>query len=55
MSIHKKIQSILGVDVRARYSSEGNKIYDPFKNPIIHKRIDGLEIVPIDTSKLWRT
>lgn len=52
MSYHKKIQSILGVEVRARYSTESEN-YDLFKNPIIHKRIDGLEIVPIDTRRLW--
>ncbi|WP_019242965.1 MULTISPECIES: hypothetical protein [Bacillus] len=52
MSSHNSIQSILGVNVRARKSTEA-KIYDPFKNPIIHKRIDGLEIVVIDTERLW--
>ncbi|MDQ0268643.1 hypothetical protein [Cytobacillus purgationiresistens] len=55
MSYSKKIQSILGVDVRARSSNKINKDFDytPFKNPIIHKRIDGLEIAPIDSKKLW--
>lgn len=52
MSSHKSIQSILGVDVRARYSTESEN-YDLFNNPIIHKRVDGLEIVPINTRRLW--
>lgn len=53
MSYHKKIQRALGVDVRARNSTEDENNYDPFKTPIIHKRIDGLEIVPIDMGRLW--
>jgi hypothetical protein len=52
LSFNKNIKSILGVDVRARFSTD-NKIYDAFKNPIIHKRVDGLDIVPIDTTRLW--
>lgn len=52
MTRYNIIQSILGVDIHARISTEA-KNYDPFKNPIIHKRIDGQEIVPIDTERLW--
>lgn len=52
MSYNKSIRIILGGDVRARNSTV-REISDPFKNPIIHKRIDGLEIVPIDTERLW--
>lgn len=52
MSSHISIQSIIGANVRARKSTDA-KNFDPFKNPIIHKRIDGLEIVPIDTKRLW--
>ncbi|MGN7429156.1 hypothetical protein [Cytobacillus praedii] len=49
---NKNIKSILGVDVRARCSND-KKLYEPFKNPIIHKRVDGIEIIPIDTTRLW--
>jgi hypothetical protein len=49
------IRSVLGVDVRARNSKYGsdNYAYNPFQNPIIHKQINGEEIVPINLSKLW--
>jgi hypothetical protein len=53
MSYHNKIQSFLGVDVRASYCNKDDENYDPFKNPIIHKRINGLEIVPLNLTKLW--
>jgi hypothetical protein len=53
MTYHNKIQSILGIDVRARYSNVDNRNYDPFKNPLIHKQINGREIVPLDRTSLW--
>lgn len=55
MTYHKMIRSVLGVDVRARNSKYGsdNYAYNPFQNPIIHKQINGEEIVPINLSKLW--
>ncbi|MGG3471240.1 hypothetical protein ABES02_27685 [Neobacillus pocheonensis] len=54
MTINKYVKNILGVDVRARFSTadSGNN-YDPFKNPIIHKQINGREIVPLNVKKLW--
>jgi hypothetical protein len=48
------IRSILGVDVRARYLNDDDIIHDPFKYPIIHKQINGKEIVPLDLVRLWR-
>jgi hypothetical protein len=53
MSYSNTIKSILGVDVRARYLNEENQINDPFKYPIIHKQINGKEIVPLDLVRLW--
>ncbi|MBT2655852.1 hypothetical protein J7E81_11500 [Bacillus sp. ISL-18] len=53
MTIYKKVESILGVDVRARHKNLDNKNYDPFKNPLIHKQIKGNEHVPLHISKLW--
>ncbi|MEH7336675.1 hypothetical protein V7161_29095 [Neobacillus drentensis] len=54
MPVNKYVNNILGVDVRARFSTEDRGIiYDPFKNPIIHKQINGREIVPLDLTKLW--
>jgi hypothetical protein len=53
MTYHNKIQSILGVDVRTRCSGVDNRNYDPFKNPLIHKQINGREIVPLDRTRLW--
>lgn len=53
MNYHNKILSILGVNVRARNGEHECENYDPFKNPIIHKRINGQEIVPLDVAKLW--
>ncbi|WP_187292136.1 hypothetical protein [Bacillus sp. 1NLA3E] len=54
MTYHNKIRSILGVDVRARYSETDSGNYEPFKNPLIHKQINGSEIVPLNITKLWR-
>jgi hypothetical protein len=55
MTYHNNIKSILGVDVRARFINEdGGNYYDPFKNPIIHKQINGREIVPLDQERLWK-
>lgn len=53
MTYHNKIRSILGVDVRARYFDKDSGNYDPFKNPLIHKQINGREIVPLEMTKLW--
>ncbi|WP_223594626.1 hypothetical protein [Neobacillus bataviensis] len=54
MTINKYVKNILGVDVRARFSIAGSgNNYDPFKNPIIHKQINGREIVPLNVKKLW--
>jgi len=52
---HQKIKSILGVDVRARHNDNKAIICptDPFENPLIHKKINGNEIVPLDIHKLW--
>lgn len=54
MSVYKYVKNILGVDVLARFSTadSGNN-YNPFKNPIIHKQINGREIVPLNVKKLW--
>lgn len=46
------IRSILGMDVRARSSVNDSVEYVPFKNPIIHKQINGRVIVTLDTTKL---
>ncbi|WP_177177303.1 hypothetical protein [Bacillus sp. MUM 116] len=54
MSYNKYIKNILGVDVRAQHSEEDSEnTYAPFENPIIHKQINGREIVPLDLAKLW--
>lgn len=55
MSYTKTIRSVLGIDVRARSSNiqSENSAYDPFQSPIIHKRIDGKDIIPLNISKLW--
>lgn len=48
------IRALLGIDIRARSS---NKViwgdHDSFKNPIIHKKINGQVIVPLDITRLW--
>ncbi|MGG1678632.1 hypothetical protein ACIFOT_23290 [Neobacillus sp. NRS-1170] len=54
MTVNKYVKNILGVDVRARFSTvDSGNYYDPFKYPIIHKQINGREIVPLDVKKLW--
>lgn len=53
MTYPDKIKSILGIDVRARKFIDDNNNYDPFKNPIIHKQINGQEIVPLNLAILW--
>ncbi|WP_316568900.1 hypothetical protein [Neobacillus sp. YIM B06451] len=55
MTYYKKIENILGIDVRARARIlyQENRISDPFKNPLIHKQINGREIVPLDVERLW--
>jgi len=56
LTYSNKIKSILGVDVRARYLNlnEDDLIHDPFKYPIIHKQINGKEIVPLNLVRLWQ-
>jgi hypothetical protein len=51
---NNNVKSILGIDIRARYPEKEYLDYDPFKNPLIHKHINGTEIVPLDTVKLLR-
>jgi hypothetical protein len=53
MTVHNKIQNVLGVNIRARHSDKNNPDLDPFQNPIIHKKMDGTEIVPLNITKLW--
>ncbi|WP_197277525.1 hypothetical protein [Bacillus sp. FJAT-27245] len=53
MTYYKKIDYILGIDVRARARIQENRISDPFKNPLIHKQIKGREIVPLDVERIW--
>lgn len=55
MSYTKTIRSVLGIDVRARCSNiqSDNHAFDPFQNPIIHKRVNGEDIIPLNVSKLW--
>lgn len=53
MNYKNKINSILGVDVRARYGNEKSMDYDSFKNPIIHKQINGKDIIPLDMTRIW--
>ena len=53
MTYHNKIRSILGFDVRARYYDIDNENYDPFRNPLKHKQINGREIVPLHRTRLW--
>jgi hypothetical protein len=55
MTYHNKIRNILGFDVRAHYFDKDNGNYDPFKNPLIYKQINGREIVPLDRTRLgWK-
>ncbi|MBY0121600.1 hypothetical protein [Bacillus sp. S/N-304-OC-R1] len=49
---YRNYLDVLGLNIRARHHIEKEN-HDPFKNPIIHKRLDGLEIVPIDRTRLW--
>ncbi|MCM3765564.1 hypothetical protein [Neobacillus niacini] len=55
MTYNKEIQSILGFDVhaRSRFFYEDSEDHDPFKNPIIHKQINGRVIVPLNVEKLF--
>jgi hypothetical protein len=53
VSVHNKIQSVLGVDVRARHIEKETAQLDPFINPLIHKQINGNDIVPLNITKLW--
>jgi hypothetical protein len=53
MTFRKNSQNFLSVNLRARHQMEkDDPNYDPFKDPIIHKRINGIEIVPLNTTKL---
>lgn len=53
MTFNDKMENILGVNIRVRHSEHDDENYAPFKNPIIHKRINGSVIVPLNTTKLW--
>ncbi|WP_172799185.1 hypothetical protein [Bacillus sp. FJAT-29814] len=55
MTHNKDIQSILGFEIyaRSRFFNQGSEDYDPFKNPIIHKQINGRVIVPLNVEKLF--
>lgn len=53
MTNNNNIRSILGVNVRARSSNIDKEHYEPFKNPLIHKQINGRVIVPLDSTRLW--
>ena len=53
LTYRNMIRNILGVDVRARHSDKDGEIYEPFQNPLIHKRINGSVIVPLNMTKLW--
>jgi hypothetical protein len=53
MTNNNTIRSILGVDVRPRSSKIDKEHYEPFKNPLIHKQINGRVIVPLDSTRLW--
>lgn len=52
MSFHNSINTY-DFDVYARHIYKDGKDYEPFKNPLIHKRIDGFVIVPLNLEKLW--
>ncbi|MEH7383740.1 hypothetical protein V7138_25015 [Bacillus sp. JJ1533] len=47
------IRSLLGIDVRPRSSNKHSYDVDSFSNPIIHKKINGQVIVPLDIDRLW--
>ncbi|MEH7549836.1 hypothetical protein [Neobacillus vireti] len=53
MTNSNTIRSILCIDVRARSSKKDSLDYDSFSNPVIHKRINGQVIVPLDITRLW--
>ncbi|WP_175384509.1 hypothetical protein [Bacillus sp. FJAT-27225] len=55
MTYQNKIESILGVDIRVRSRCfvEDVSEHDPFKRPIIHKKINGQVISPLDLERLW--
>lgn len=57
MTYNKIIRSVLDLDVPARHSKKNNHYhaYNPFREPIIHRQINGEEIVPLNLSKLWNT
>ncbi|WP_043930655.1 hypothetical protein [Bacillus sp. EB01] len=56
MNYQSKVESILGVDirVRSRICDKENGTYDPFSKPLIHKKINGQVITPLDVGRLWR-
>lgn len=47
--------SYTSIDVRARSTNiqSDNHAFDPYQNPIIHKRVNGEDIIPLTISKLW--
>jgi hypothetical protein len=48
------IKSILGVNVRARFSNQIEPNIDSFNNPLIHREIKGDKVyVPLDLERLW--
>lgn len=53
MTAQKIIPNIFGSEIHAYRHEKDDPSYDPFKNPIIHKRINGDIIVPLNTNKLW--
>lgn len=50
---YKMVRQILNGDYRAKYPDYDNSDYDPFKNPLIHKQINGTIISPLDQGRLW--
>ena len=53
MTYHSKmIRQILNGDYRAKYPDYDNSDYDPLKNPLVHKQINGTIIIPLDQGRL---
>ena len=47
---YKMIRQILSGDYKARYPDSD---YDPLKNPLVHKQINGTVIILLDQGRLW--
>jgi hypothetical protein len=48
------LQSIIGINVRARHYTKDKDLDEYFLNPIIHRQINGDKIyVPLNLEKLW--